>query len=140
MKSKKKKKKKERKKRKKKKKKRSSPLFMTFPTSISNFPPSFYNFPSFLLNFHPFSLPSFFPMRQQKFPGQKTVGAICPPAPPPPPPPVTPLLFACRRRPKVSNNVLNLSLHHKQFFSLHILWINSHITFLAKKLAIFSHL
>ena len=71
----------------KKKKKSPHPLstLLTFPTSISNFP----NFPSSLLQFstfllqfsffssqfYPFfhfSLPLFFPIRRQKFPGQKS--------------------------------------------------------------------
>ena len=80
---------------KKKKKERSSPLFRTFPTSISNFSPSLYYFPSFLLNFYPFPLFSlplfsqfslspfflayFFLIRQQKFPGQKSLGGTLPP-------------------------------------------------------------
>ena len=70
------------------------PHFVTFPPSIYNFPPSFlkfpYSFPSFLLHFTPFFLASFFPIGQQKFPGQKSWGALCPTTPPPPPP-VTPL-------------------------------------------------
>ena len=74
----------------KRKKKWFSPLFITFPTSISNFPPSLYNFPSFPLNFNPFflfSLPLFSPIRQQKFPGQKSLGGTLPTCAPP----VTPL-------------------------------------------------
>ena len=55
-------------KQKKKKKKRSSPLFTTFPTSISNFPPSllqFYNFPSYLFSIFTHS-PFFSPIHQSK--------------------------------------------------------------------------
>ena len=63
---------------KKKKKKRSSPHFLTFP-------PSIFNFPSFLLHF-PFFLASLFLVRQQKFPGQKFWGALCPPSVMPLPP------------------------------------------------------
>ena len=75
---------------KKKKKKRSSPLFITFPTSIPIFHLPFYNFPSFSFfssqfsPLFPFLLASFFPIRQQKFPGQKSLGALCPLPPPPP--------------------------------------------------------
>ena len=62
-------------KKKKKKGKRSSPRFITFPTSISNFPPPFYNF-----SFFPFSLPLFFPIRQQKIPLPEVSGGTLPPA------------------------------------------------------------
>ena len=75
--------------------KRSSPHFQTlFLPSFSIFNLPFYNFPSFLLQFSPFStffLASFFPVGQQKFPGQKSLGGTLSPAPTPPPPPVTPL-------------------------------------------------
>ena len=70
-------------------KKKASTLFISFPT----YHLLFLNFPSFLLNFHPFSLfilASFFPIRQQRFPGQKSLGGTLPP--PRPAPPVTPLL------------------------------------------------
>ena len=66
---------------KKKKKKGSSPLFITFLTYISNFPPSllqFSFFPSQFSPLFPFFLASFFPIRQQKFPGQ-SLGALSPP-------------------------------------------------------------
>ena len=66
---------------KKKKKKRSSPLFLTFSCfhfQFSTFSPQFS--PLF-----PFFLASFFPIRQQKFPGQKSLGGHSAP------PPVTPL-------------------------------------------------
>ena len=56
-------------------------------SSFSIFHLPFYNFPSFLLNFDHFSLfflASFFPVGQQKFPGQKSQGALCLPPPPPP--------------------------------------------------------
>ena len=59
---------------KKKKKKRSSPLFITFPTSISNFPPPLLQFSFFSSQFSPLFLASYFPIRQQKFPGQKSRG------------------------------------------------------------------
>ena len=65
-------------------KKRSSPHFVTFPPSIFIFHLPFYNFSSLLLNFHPFSLfslPLFFPVGQQKFSGQKSLGGTLPPAP-----------------------------------------------------------
>ena len=70
---------------KKKKKKRSSPLFITFPTSIFNFPPSlfpFLQFSSFLLNFHPFSLFSLplFPYTSAKICQSEISGALFPPA------------------------------------------------------------
>ena len=88
--------KKKKKKKKRRKKKRSSPLFRTFPTSISNFSPSPYNFPSFLLNFYPFplfSLPIFSRYVSKNLPITSLGGgghfAPCPP--PPPPPPVTAL-------------------------------------------------
>ena len=51
-----------------------------FPPSILNFPPSFflpfYNFPSFLPLFplFPFFRASFYPVGQQRFPGQKSRG------------------------------------------------------------------
>ena len=64
--------------------------YFLLPFQIFQFP--FYNFSSFLLNFHPFFLAPFFPIRQQEFPGQKSLGALCPPAPCPPP--VTPLASA----------------------------------------------
>ena len=73
----------------KKGKKKSSPLFISFPTSISNFPPSLSQFSFFsskLSPLFPFFLASFFPIRQQKFPGHKfRGGALCPP--------VTPLVY-----------------------------------------------
>ena len=65
----------------------SSPLFITFPTSISNFPPSLLQFSFFFsfFNIHP-HFPFFpsllFPIRQQKFPGQKSLGSLCPLPPP----------------------------------------------------------
>ena len=71
------------------KRKRSSPLFITFPTSITIFPPfllqisliSFFS-SQFSPIFHsfPFSLAPFFPIRQQKFSSQKG-GALCHPPP-----------------------------------------------------------
>ena len=64
------------------KKIRSSPLVITFPTSISNFPPSFLKFSFFSSPYSPlfpFFLASFFPIRQQKFPGQKSLGGTLPP-------------------------------------------------------------
>ena len=66
---------------KKKKKKRSSPLFITFPTSISNCPSSLLQFSFFSSQFSPlFPLPFFFPIRKQKFPGQNSLGGTLPPA------------------------------------------------------------
>ena len=65
-------------------------FFITFPTSISNFPPSLLQFSFFSSQFSPlfpFFLASFFPIRPQKFPGQKSLGAFCPLLPLP----VTPL-------------------------------------------------
>ena len=65
-----------------KKKKRSSPHFVTFPPYIFNFPPYCFNFPYF----SPFSLDflaPLFPVGQQKFQGQKSLGGTLPPAPPP---------------------------------------------------------
>ena len=63
------------------KKKRSSPHFVTFPPSIFNFPPSLLQF-SFLSSqfspLFPFFLASFIPVGQQKLPGQKFLGALCP--------------------------------------------------------------
>ena len=59
-------------------KKRSCSHLLTFPPSILQF--SFFSsqfsplFPSFLA--------SFFPVGQQKFPGQKSLGALCPLPPP----------------------------------------------------------
>ena len=67
----------------KKKKKGSSPLFITFPTSISYFPLSLLQFSFFSCQFSPlfpFFLASFFPIRQQKFPNQKSRGDTLPPA------------------------------------------------------------
>ena len=73
------------KKKKKKKGEEKKMVFSSFlellPPSIFNFPPPFSNFPSFLHSI--FSLPLFFPVGQQKFPDQKSLGALCPPAPPP---------------------------------------------------------
>ena len=84
------------KKKKKKKREKEKHLFLELfllPFQIFHLPfYNFHNFPSFLLNFHPFSLfflASFFPIRQQKFPGQKSLGSTLPPAPCPLP--VTPL-------------------------------------------------
>ena len=69
-------------------KKKGPLLFRTFPTSIFNFPPSLLQFSSFSSPFPPFPffLASFFPVGQQKFPGQKSQGHSAPL-----PPPVTPL-------------------------------------------------
>ena len=81
-----------------KQKKGSSPLFVTFPTSISNFPPSLLQFSFFSCQFSSlfhFFLASFFPIRQQKFPDQNSRGGgggggrTLPPLPPLP---VMPLL------------------------------------------------
>ena len=60
------------------------------PFSIFHLP--LYILPSFLLHFPPFAffLADFFPIGQQKFPGQKSLGGTMPPCPSPPPP-VTPL-------------------------------------------------
>ena len=70
---------------KKKKKKRSSPHFVRFPPSIVNFLPPFilqFSFFSSLVSHFPlfpfFPLPLFSPVGQQKFPGQKSLGVICP--------------------------------------------------------------
>ena len=60
---------------KKKKKKRSPLLIVTFPPSIFNFPPSLFPFSFF---YAPFSLASLFLVGQQKFPSQKSLGALCP--------------------------------------------------------------
>ena len=73
---------------KKKKKKRSSPLFITFPTPISNFPSSLLQFSFFSPQFSPlfpFFLASFFPICKHKFPGQKFLGGTLPPCPLPMP-------------------------------------------------------
>ena len=72
------------KKKKKKKKKRPSPLFYNF--SYFHFQFSTFPFTIFLIFFSiftlfPFLLTSFFPIRQQKFPGQKSLGTLCPPPP-----------------------------------------------------------
>ena len=84
--AKKKKKKKRKRKRKEKKKEKSSPHFPPF-ISLSNFSSfhfqfSIFPFTIFLLFFSiflPFFLASFFPVGQQKFPGQKFLGgALCP--------------------------------------------------------------
>ena len=56
---------------------RSSPLFITFPTSISNFPSSLLQF-SFFSHVFPFFLASFFPKCQQKISGQKSGGHSAP--------------------------------------------------------------
>ena len=69
-----------------KKKKKSSPLFINFPTFILNFPSSllqFCFFSSQLSPLFPFILAFFFPIRKQKFPGQKSLGGTLPPCPPP---------------------------------------------------------
>ena len=65
-------------KKKKKKKKRSSPLFLTF----SCFHSQFSTFSSQFSPLFPFFLASFFPIRQQKFPGQKSLGGHSAPLPP----------------------------------------------------------
>ena len=70
----------------KKKKKKGHHLFINFfffynfPTSISNFPPSLLQFSSQFSPLFPFFLASFFPIHQQKFPGQKSrgEGTLCP--------------------------------------------------------------
>ena len=63
--------------------------FFLFPTPISNLPPYILQFSLFSSQFLPlflFFLASFFPIRQQKFPGQKSrgVGTLLPLPPPPP--------------------------------------------------------
>ena len=65
-----------------KKKKRKK--ILTHFYNFSSFHFQFSTFPSVILNFHPFSVASFFPIRQQKFPGQKSLGALCPTSCPPP--------------------------------------------------------
>ena len=99
---------KSKKKKKKKKKKRSSPLFLTF----SCFHFQFSTFSSQFSPLFPFFLASFFPVRQQKFPGQKSLGGTLPPLPPPPPPPVTPL-----PRPRIhwSRNKYHSGLNYYSF-------------------------
>ena len=66
----------------KKKKKKKTLLIFHLTFSIFHLP--FYNVPSFFLNFHPFPFfPClFFPVGQQKFPGQKSLGELCPLPPP----------------------------------------------------------
>ena len=76
-----------------KKKKKSSPLFITFPTSISNFPPSLLQFSFFssqfsplflfLSIFTPFPLPLFFWYVSKNFLVRSLWGALCPPVLPP---------------------------------------------------------
>ena len=76
---------------KKKKKKKSSPLFITFPTSISNFPPSllqFYFFSSQFLPLFHFSLPLFSRYVSKNFPVRSLGGGHSAPHAPLP---VTPL-------------------------------------------------
>ena len=76
-----------------KNKKKSPHLFLELfllPFPIFKFPLQFSFFSSQFLPLSPFFLAYFFPIRQQKFPGQKSLGGTLPPAPPPPP--VTPLL------------------------------------------------
>ena len=69
-----------------KKKKKNLLILELFPPSILNFHLPFYNFSFFSSPFPPFHFPCFFfPVGQQKFPGQKSLGVLCPP-------PVTPLL------------------------------------------------
>ena len=72
----------------KKKKKKKGPLFIfhfgTFSTFHFQFLPSFLQFFFFSSPFPPFSiffLASFFPVGQQKFPGQKSLGGTLPHAP-----------------------------------------------------------
>ena len=63
-------------------KKKKGPLLI-FPPSIFNFPPSLLQFSFFSSQFSslfPFFLASFFPVCQQKFSSQKSLGALCPPA------------------------------------------------------------
>ena len=69
-------------KKKKKKKKKNSPLFILylFLLTFSIFHLPFFNFPSFP-HFHFFFLASLFPVGQQKFPGQKSLGDTLPPPP-----------------------------------------------------------
>ena len=60
----------------------SSPLFLTFPTSISNFPPSFLQFSLFSSQFSPFSLfflASFFQYVSKNFPVRSLWGHSAPP-------------------------------------------------------------
>ena len=64
------------------------PLFLTFPPSIFNFSKfSTFPFSIFFLfcSIFAFSIASRFPVGQQKFPGQKSLGGHSAPAPPPPP-------------------------------------------------------
>ena len=51
-----------------------------FPASIFNFPPSPFQFPLFFFSIFPFFFASCFPVGQQKFPSQKSLGALLPPA------------------------------------------------------------
>ena len=97
------------KKKKKKKKKKVLYSFVTFPLSIFNFPPSLLHFFLLLFSIFPFFLASFFPVVQQKFPDQKSRGALCPLAPPPPPP-VTPLHQALVQRSKCGGSIADFIL------------------------------
>ena len=102
---KKKKKKKRKKKKEKKRKKKNLLLIFLLIISLSNFSSfhfqfSIFPFTIFLLFFSiflPFFLASFFPVGQQKFPGQKFLGGTMPPAPP-----VTPLLSNLQRTSKTN--------------------------------------
>ena len=67
-----------------KKKTKSSPHFPTFPHSNFNFPPSLlqFSFSSQFSPLFPFFLATFFPVGQQKFPGQKSLAGTLFPDPP----------------------------------------------------------
>ena len=71
-----------------KKKKKSSPHFVIFPPSISIFHLPFFNLHSFCSIFS-FFLASLFPVGQQKFPDQKSLGGTLPFCPPVMPLPFT---------------------------------------------------
>ena len=109
---------------KKKKKKRSSPLFIAFPTSVSNFSPSLLQFSFFSSQFSPpfplFPL-FFFPNTSAKISrSEVSGGAVCPP--PPPPPPVTPLQFLYYLRAKFSCLLFCFSFQKTQF-QFESLWV-----------------
>ena len=70
--------KKKKKKKERKKEMRSSPNFVTFPPSSFNFPPYLFQVSFCSSPFSVFYLPCLFPVGQQKFPGEKYQGALCP--------------------------------------------------------------
>ena len=107
-------------KKKKKSKKKCPHLFLL--VFLLSFPICHFPFTIFLLffsiftTFPFFSLPPFFPIRKQTFPGQKSLGGTLPPLLPPPPP-VTPL---CK-----PGNSINLKTKAERIYVLCLIFVET---------------